>query len=153
MKGMRMRFLRIAWVVALLPCMLAGCGGDSFDRVPLSGTVTCEGMASINGGILATPAQAGTKAPNVSAPIADGKFSFPKAQGPVAGSYLFEISLEVPGAQPRPGQSPEGEKESGPTVTYQKTIDVPKGGSDSLTIALTAADRVGNSDAPASGER
>lgn len=150
---MSTRFLRMGWVVVLLPCLLVGCGGDSFERVPLSGTVTCEGMASVNGGILATSAQAGTKAPNVSAPIADGKFSFPKAQGPVAGSYLFEISLEVPGAQPKPGQSPEGERESGPTVTYQKTIDVPKGGSDSLTIALTAADRVGDAAKPASGER
>jgi len=152
-KRMSTRFLKIAGAIALLSCLLAGCGGDSFDRAPLSGTVTCEGMQTINGGILATPAQAGTKAPNVSAPIADGKFSVPKAQGPVAGSYLFEISLEVPGAQPKPGQSPEGERESGPTVAYQKTIDVPKGGSDNLTIALTAADLVGDSTKPASRER
>ena len=142
---MRTRFLGIAAAIALLSCVVAGCGGDSFDRVALSGTVTCQGMASVNGGILATSAQAGTSAPNVSAPITDGKFSFPAGQGPVAGSYIFEISLQIPGAQPKPGESPEGERESGPTVTYQKTIDVPKGGTDSLAIQLTSADRVGDS--------
>lgn len=152
-KGMRTRFLGIAAAVALLSCVVAGCGGDSFDRVALSGTVTCEGMPSINGGILASPAQTGTSAPNASAPVTDGKFSFAAGQGPVAGSYIFEISLQIPGAKPLSGQAPEGEIETGPTVTYSKTIDVPKGGSDSLTIALTAADRVGTSDAPASGER
>ncbi len=113
---MRTRFLPIGGAIALLSCVLAGCGGDSFDRVPLSGTVTCEGMASVNGGILATSAQAGTSAPNVSAPITDGKFSFPAGQGPVAGSYIFEISLQIPGAKPPPGQSPEGEVETGPEV-------------------------------------
>lgn len=149
---MKTRCLGIAGAIALLSCVVAGCGGDSFDRVPLAGTVTCEGMATVNGGILATPAQAGTSAPNVSAPVADGKFSFPAAQGPAAGSYIFEISLQIPGAKPPPGQSPEGEVETGPEVAYRKTIEVPKGGSDSLTIALTSADRVGTSDGPASRE-
>lgn len=149
---MRSRLLGIAGAIALLSCVIAGCGGDSFDRVAISGTVTCEGMSSVNGGILASSAQTGTSAPNVSAPVTDGKFSFPADQGPVAGPYIFEISLEVPGAKPPPGQSPEGEIETGPTVTYRKTIDVPKGGSDSLTIALTSADRVGDSARPASGE-
>lgn len=148
---MKTRFLRIG-AIALLSCVVAGCGGDSFDRVSLSGTVTCEGMESINGGILATSAETGTSAPNVSAPITDGKFSFPADQGPVAGSYVFEISLQVPGAQPAPGESPEGEVETGPEVTFQKTIEVPEGGSDSLSIGLTSADRVGDSDSPASGE-
>jgi len=149
---MRTRFLGIAGAIALLSCVVAGCGGDSFDRVALSGTVTCEGMASVNGGILATPAQPGTSAPNASTPVTDGKFSFPAAQGPVVGSYVFEISLQIPGAQPKPGQSPEGEVETGPEITYRKTIDIPKGGSDGLAIELTSADRVGTSDAPASRE-
>ncbi len=151
---MRTRFLGIAGAMALLSCAVAGCGRDSFDRVPLSGTVTCEGMASVNGGILATPAESGTSAPNVSGLIADGKFSFPAGQGPVAGSYVFEIDLQIPGAKPLAGQSPEGEIERGGlTVAYRKTIDVPQGGSDSLVIDLAAADKVGDSDAPASGER
>jgi hypothetical protein len=109
-------------------------------------------MESINGGILATPARSGTSAPNVSAPVTDGKFSFPADRGPGAGSYIFEISLLVPGAQPMPGESPEGEVETGPEITYRKTIDVPQGGSDNLAIELTSADRVGDSAKPASGE-
>ncbi len=149
---MRPRFLRVACVVGLLSCLVAGCGGDSFDRVPLSGTVTCEGMENPSGGMMATPAKAGTDAPNVSWPITDGKFSIPRDQGPVPGSYIFEISVQVPGAQPPPGESPEGEVETGPEVVYRKTIDVPEGGSDSLSIELTPADLVENPNAPASGE-
>jgi len=151
---MRSCFLGIACAIALLSCLVAGCGGESFDRVPLSGTVTCEGMENPAGSILATPAQQGTGAPNVSAPITDGKFSIPRDQGPVAGSYIFEISLQVPGEQPAPGESPEGEVETGPEVTYRKTIDVPEGGSDSLSIDLTSADRVEDEDSgePPSGE-
>ncbi len=145
---MKTRLLRIG-AIGLLSCVVAGCGGDGFDRVSLSGTVTCEGMESINGGILATSAEAETGvAPNVGAPITDGKFSFPSGQEPVAGSYIFEISLLVPGAQPAPGEAPEGEVETGPEVVYQKTIDVPEGGSDSLSIALTSADLTGDSAKP-----
>ncbi len=143
---MRNRSARIAVAIALLSCVIAGCGGDSFNRVSLSGTITCEDMESINGGILATPAEAGAGAPNVSTPVTDGKFSFPADLGPVPGSYIFEINLLVPGEQPAPGESPEGEQETGPEVTYRKTVDVPEGGSDSLTIELTSADQTGSSD-------
>jgi hypothetical protein len=142
---MRTRLSRIG-VLALLSCVVTGCGGDSFDRVPLAGTVTCADMESVSGGILATPAETGGGSPNVSAPITDGKFSFPQDQGPSPGSYIFEINLLVPGAAPAPGESPEGETETGPEVTYRKTIDVPEGGSDSLTIELTSADRVSESE-------
>jgi hypothetical protein len=139
-------------MVALLSCFVAGCGGDSYDRVPLSGTVTCEGMESVSGGILATPAEPSTDAPNVSTPVTAGSFTFSRDLGPVAGSYVFEISLQVPGTQPKPGESPEGEKETGAEVVYRKTVDVPEGGSDSLSIELTSADRVGDPAMPASGE-
>lgn len=151
---MRSRFLRIACAIALLSCFIVGCAGEEFDRVSLSGTVTCEGNANPSGSILASPATSGTGAPNVGAPITDGKFSFPSGQEPVAGSYIFEISLLVPGEQPAPGESPEGEVETGPEVVYRKTIDVPEGGSGSLAIELTSADLVEGDSAgpPASGE-
>ncbi|MBN1858311.1 hypothetical protein JW848_03795 [Candidatus Bipolaricaulota bacterium] len=140
---MMSRFLRVASAVALLFGFVAGCGGgDGFDRVAISGTVTCEGMENPSGSFLASAAEASTKAPNVSAPVTDGKFSVPADQGPVPGSYMFEVSLLVPGAQPAPGESPEGEKESGPEVMYRKKVDIPAGGSDSLSIDLTAADKV-----------
>lgn len=135
------RFLRPAWAIAVFACFIAGCG-DEFDRVPVSGTVTCEGMESPSGSILASPAEATTEGPTVGAPITDGKFSFPDGEEPIAGSYMFEISLLVPGAKaPDASESPEGETETGPEVTYRKTIDIPEGGTESLSIELTSADR------------
>ncbi len=140
---MRFRFLRIACAVALLSCFIVGCGGgDAFDRVAVSGTVTCEGMESLTGSILASSAGEGTDAPNAAAPLVDGKFTFPAEQSPVAGSYMFEISLVTGEAAPA-GESPEGEVETGDEVVYQKTVDIPEGGSDSLSIDLTSADLVG----------
>ena len=140
---MRSRFLRISCAVALLSCCIVGCGGDGFNRVSVSGTVTCDGDANRSGSILASPAKTGTDAPNVSTPVTDGKFSFSADQKPVAGSYIFEVGLQVPGAQPAPGESPEGEVETGPEIIYRKTVDIPEGGSDSLSIELTSADLVG----------
>ena len=128
--------------LALLVCLVVGCTGDTFDRVSVSGTVSCEGNENPSGSILATPAATGTGAPNVGAPITDGKFSFPAGQEPVAGSYIFEVSLLVPGAEPAAGESPEGEVETGPEVLYRKTIDIPEGGTDSLAIELTSAELV-----------
>ncbi len=140
---MKSRFLTSAWTVAGLCCYVIGCGGDGFDRVPVSGTVTCEGLENPSGGIVATPAQTGTGAPNVSTNLADGKFKFPADRGPVAGSYIFEISLLKPGAVTTGGgENPEGAREMGPAVTYRKTIEVSEGGNDSLSINLTSADLV-----------
>lgn len=136
------RFLSVACVVALLLSFIVGCGGgDGFSRVPISGTVTCEGMdAPPNGSILATIAATGTEAPNISWPLEGGKFSIPADQGPIAGSYKFEISIIT--GEAAEGESPEGETETGPEVVYQKTVEIPAGGSDSLTIDLTAADKI-----------
>ncbi len=135
------RFLSVACVVALLFSFVVGCGGgDGFDRVPISGTVTCEGVDAPNGSVLGTIAATGTEAPNISWPLEGGKFSIPADQGPIAGSYKFEISIVT--GEAAEGESPEGETETGPEVVYQKTIEIPAGGSDSLTIELTAADKV-----------
>ena len=150
---MSSRFLPVAGAIALLCCSLAGCGGDQFNRVPVSGTVTCEGNDSPSGSILATPAEAGAGAPNAGTSITDGKFSFPPDQAPVAGSYIFEIGVQVSGEQPDPADMPEGEVETGPEVLYRKTVDIPEGGSESLSIELTSADKVRDDSAmPESGE-
>ncbi len=136
---MRFRFLRIACAVALLSCFIVGCGGgDGFDRVAVSGTVTCEGVENPSGSILASSTGEGTDAPNAAAPLVDGKFTFPAEQSPVAGSYMFEISV-VTGEAPS-GEAPEGEVETGDEVVYQKTVDIPEGGSESLSIDLTSGD-------------
>jgi hypothetical protein len=112
-------------------------------------------MENPSGGLIATSAKAGTDAPNVSGVVTDGRFSIPADQGPVPGSYIFEISLPAPGAKaPDPSEAPEGERETGPTVTYRKTVEIPEGGSDSLSINLTSADLVaGDTPGATSGER
>ena len=133
----------VACVMAWLACFLLGCGGDGFNRVAVSGTVTCEGFDSPAGSIVATPAQTETGAPNVSTAVTDGRFSFSADQRPVPGSYIFEFSLELPGAAaPDPSESPEGERETGPTVTFRQTVEIPEGGADNLSIELTQADLV-----------
>jgi len=142
---------------ALLTCLLVGCGGDGFSRVPLSGTVDFEGDGSRSGFITATPESAGNGGPNVSAAIENGAFSFPADQGPVAGPYIFEVSLTVPdetsddGGESAPG---DAEETGGNTLTYSKSMAVPEGGSDSFVIELTSANTLTESGAmPASGER
>jgi hypothetical protein len=151
------RFVQVAAGIAVLCCTLVGCGGDGFDRVPLSGTVTFEGDASRSGFITATPATAGTGAPTATAVIENGKFSFPLNQGPIAGSYIFEVNLNVPDKlTPTSGDQsrPEDANETGATqVTYQKTLDVPAEGNSGFAIEVTSADqRVGGSALPPSGE-
>ncbi len=133
---------RIVGIVCLVAVFsfIVGCGGgESFDRVPISGTVTCEGVDNPSGSVIGSSATAGTSAPNISAPLTDGKFSIPKDQGPVAGSYEFHIGIAT--GEDIGGSAPEGETETGPEVVYKKTVEIPEGGSDSLTIELTAADK------------
>jgi hypothetical protein len=134
------RFLPVACLVAFLVTFIVGCGGgDGFDRVPVSGTVTCEDMENPSGSIMGSIA--GTEAPYVSTPLTDGKFTVAADQGPIAGSYDLEIRLVAGEAAPA-GEAPEGEVETGPEVLYRKTVDIPAGGSESLTIDLTSADKV-----------
>lgn len=133
------RILGVLCLVAAFSVIVGCSGGDSFDRVPIAGTVTCEGVDNPSGSIIGSSATPGTEAPNISAPLTDGKFSIPKDQGPIAGAYKIDIGIAT--AEDVGGSAPEGETETGPEVMYQKTIDIPAGGSDSLTIELTAADK------------
>ena len=54
------RFLVISSALAFLVCCLPGCGSDSFDRVPLSGTVAWDGQGSPSGFMRLTPTVQGT---------------------------------------------------------------------------------------------
>ena len=133
------RILGVVCLVAVFNAIVGCGGGDSFDRVAISGTVTCEGVDNPSGSIMGSSATAGTEAPNISAPLTDGKFSIPKDQGPIVGSYKLEIGIAS--GESVGGSAPEGETETGPEVVYQKTIEIPAGGTDSLAIELTAADK------------
>lgn len=131
------------YAMIFLFCSMVGCGGDGFDRVAVSGTVSCEGINAPNGGIVATPVQSGMGAPNVFAVVTDGNFGFPIERGPTAGSYIFEFSFEDPKTAPTERVvNEDGEREGGPTLTYRKTVEIPEQGADGLSINLTNADLV-----------
>jgi len=149
-------------IVALV--LLSGCGGgDSFDRVPLAGTITVDGNDKPSGGITATAdlKSSGDDAPelpNAYATIVDGKYEFNEDSQPGVGAYIFEISIFVPeeGAANETSTNPEYANETGSnSVLYKKKVQVPEGGSDSFSIELTKNEQTGQDDDPRgpSGER
>ena len=75
--------------------LMAGCSGsrDELPREPVSGTVMMDGQPLAEGAIQFTPA-AGSGGPAISytAPIDNGEFSIPRADGLVPGSYKVSIS-------------------------------------------------------------
>ena len=75
--------------------LMAGCSGsrDELPREPVSGTVMMDGQPLAEGAIQFTPA-AGSSGPAISytAPIENGQFSIPRADGLVPGSYKVSIS-------------------------------------------------------------
>jgi hypothetical protein len=74
-------------IVSLALVALAGCGGESLDRYPLTGTVTYDGKPVESGVIFFEPkASAGKLAPTVYLSIEDGKLDA-ENEGPVKGTY------------------------------------------------------------------
>ena len=75
--------------------LMAGCSGsrDELPREPVSGTVLMDGKPLAEGAIQFTPA-AGSGGPAISytAPIENGEFSIPRADGLVPGKYKVSIS-------------------------------------------------------------
>ena len=149
-------------LLACLPiCCLVGCGGgDSFDRVAVSGTVSVDGDANVSGGLVAMADidadPDNTSRPNANAPIENGKFTIDAANGPAVGAYLFEVSITVPDeATEDSGEAdPEDANETGGNVVvYQKRVAIPEGGSESLAVELTSSDLLGESGETPSGER
>ena len=146
----------------LSACCLVGCGGgDSFSRVAVSGTVSVDGNTNVSGGLIATADiesdPEGGGRPNGSAQIEGGKYSFDAENGPAAGMYRFEISITVPDentAEDAGDGAPEGETETGGNVVvYQRRVEIPEGGSESLAVELTSSDLLGESGDTPSGER
>lgn len=126
---------------------LCGCGGESFNRVPIKGTVTLNDAPVESGGIVATPDADSSESkskelPRAQAAIIDGGFEFEPDQSPAPGEYVFEISVAVPDEDADPSASPEGEEEVGAnTVLYEKKVTVPKEGEEALAIELTDQDK------------
>lgn len=141
-----MRFRSVSPLIVLLSVgFLSGCGGDSFDRVPVKGTVKLNGTPVESGGIVATAASSSSdsqKLPNAQTAIIDGGFEFPPDKSPAPGDYRFEISVAVPDENADPSASPEGEEEVGAnTVLYKKKVTIPKEGEEALAIELTDQDK------------
>ena len=74
--------------------LMAGCSGsrDELPREPVSGTVRMDGQPLAEGAIQFTPAGSGGPAISYTAPIENGQFSIPRADGLVPGSYKVSIS-------------------------------------------------------------
>jgi hypothetical protein len=96
---------------------VAGCGGggaaDDRPRQEVSGTVTLDGRPLASGSIQFQPssAQEGVVA---GALITDGKYSIPRDQGLVPGTYSVSIS-SVESSSPPPGPpGPSGPPSQGP---------------------------------------
>lgn len=148
--------------VSFVMCCLAGCGGgDSFSRVPVSGTVSVDGNTNVSGSLVLTADidgdPDGVGRPNASAQLEDGKFTFDATNGPAAGAYIFEIGVTVPdeSTSEESGEgAPEGVTETGGNaIYYQRRISVPEGGSESLSVELTSSDLLDDSGLAPSGER
>jgi len=143
---MRLRFVS-PLIVLLSLGFLSGCGGDSFNRVPMKGTVKLNGAPVESGGIVAIPdpdssSSDSEKLPRAQAAIIDGGFQFEPDQSPAPGEYLFEISVAVPDENADPSASPEGEEEVGAnTVLYKKKVTVPQEGEEAFLIELTDQDK------------
>ena len=159
---MNLKFALRLLLSFLLPvCSLAGCGGDGFCRVPVSGTVTVDGDSNIAGSLVGTADMSndtkGTNRPNVSAPIENGKFTFVAGTEPAAGEYVFEVSIYRPGentAAVTSQSAPGDEMETGSgSVMYQTRVTIPEGGSENLAIELSSSDKLAGAADAGSGER
>jgi hypothetical protein len=96
---------------------LAGCGGgvatDDRPRQAISGTVTLDGRPLATGSIQFQPASA-QESVVAGAIITDGKYSIPRDQGLVPGTYSVSIS-SVESSSPPPGPpGPSGPPSQGP---------------------------------------
>jgi hypothetical protein len=74
---------------------LAGCGGgDGLPREPISGSVAVDGDPVVKGAILFKTASNDQAAMDIGGLIRDGKYSIPRAEGPVPGTYQVMITEE-----------------------------------------------------------
>jgi len=76
---------------SLLLAFLAGCGQAQIDRLPVHGAIAgAEGRA----GLISFVPQDGTPAPAARTRVVEGRYSFDRSNGPLAGNYRVIIQLE-----------------------------------------------------------
>ena len=88
---------------------IAGCngGGDKYDRLPFSGTVTLDGLPLESGYVIFMP-KSGQPTQSTGI-ISGGKFEVPKKAGTVAGKYAVAI---FSGAESSMGNAAAGTPEA-----------------------------------------
>jgi hypothetical protein len=129
---------------------LAGCSEDDLPREAVSGSVTLDGNP-LNSGVITfvpngpdIPSQGG-------APVVDGKYSIPRAQGLVPGKYKVVISSgegrpekKVDTATDMPGMPPIPAKQAIPPQYNAASIleaSVTAGGKNQFDFNLTRGPR------------
>jgi hypothetical protein len=135
-------------LAALLAIHAAGCGGDNLPREGVAGSVTVEGKPLKSGVITFVPS--GPDVPTQGgAPVVDGKYSIPRAQGLVPGKYKVVLSSgegtpekKVDSANDMPGMPPVPAKEVIPPQYGANTVleaNVTAGGKNEFDFNVTSA--------------
>lgn len=140
-----MTLTKPAALLLLMFISLGGCGrGDHVPRVPLSGTVTVDGVAIPLAEIsfVSLPDDVSSVRPQSVSRVEDGLFEFRKEQGPVAGSQLARIVvLKEVATEPDPSsEAPQPASRFEEVGRYSVTVDVPEHGSSSFEINATSKD-------------
>jgi hypothetical protein len=76
----------IAWILAGLATLVAGCSKGSAARLPVHGTVSFTNGAKLSGSITFVPT-AGHAGPAATTTLADGDYQFDRNTGPTAGPH------------------------------------------------------------------
>jgi len=98
--------LRAILTVAIILLASYGCG-DPDGRRAISGVVTLDDRPLDSGMILFEPAPGDPAGTSVGSKIRDGRFSIPRGQGPMPGSYMVRI-YAASGKQSAPGPGQPG---------------------------------------------
>jgi hypothetical protein len=81
----------VVWILVGVAPLLAGChGSQSWDRLPISGTVVDRSGEKVSGSITFTPLK-GQSGPAANMVLKDGSYQFSRSDGPVAGSYTVIV--------------------------------------------------------------
>jgi hypothetical protein len=124
---------------------VVGCGGssDGLPRQAVSGEVKLDGQPLTKGKITFVPV--GFEGPPVGAPIEEGSYSIPTADGPIPGSYRVGIYRKMPTGKstPDPDDPSTVIEEQFETIPAQYNLkselkaEVTKGGDNHFPFDLT----------------
>lgn len=138
---MRSKFL----VLTLAAAAFSGCSSstDDFPRESVSGTVTLDGVPLAKGNIQFLPT-AETQQAGSTGQISEGKFTIPRAAGPVPGAFKISITSDS-GEQPAmvngmPGGTGTPNRDLIPeqyNAQSTLTADVVAGGPNEFTFDLS----------------